>query len=84
MYNCFKQNKIKYPGGNSTKKREHSSQSVESLLSQTGVILSEINFYRNSKKLTKEAKHLYLENYKTLKKEMKKIQTNRSICCAHG
>ena len=32
--------------------------------------------------LTKEVKHLYSENYRTLKK-LKKIQINESIYCVH-
>ena len=33
--------------------------------------------------LTKEVKYVYSENYKTLKKEIEKIQINGIICCAH-
>ena len=33
--------------------------------------------------LTKEVKDLYLENYKTLKKKLRKIQINGSIYCLH-
>ena len=34
--------------------------------------------------LTKEVKDLYSENYITLKKKLRKTQTNGSIYCVHG
>ena len=34
--------------------------------------------------LTKEVKDLYLENYTTLKKKLRKTQINGSIYCVHG
>ena len=34
--------------------------------------------------LTKEVKDLYSENYRTLKKELKKTQINGRIYCVHG
>ena len=37
-----------------------------------------------STKLTKEVKDMYLENYTTLKKKLRKKQTNGSMYHAHG
>ena len=34
--------------------------------------------------LTKQVKHLYLQNYKILKKNLRKIQIRVSIYCVHG
>ena len=34
--------------------------------------------------LSKEVNDLYIENYKTLMKELKKIQTSRKIAHVHG
>ena len=34
--------------------------------------------------LTKEVKDLYSENYTTLKKKVRKTQTNGNIYCVHG
>ena len=34
--------------------------------------------------LTKDVKDLYLENYKTLKKNLKKIQISESVYHVHG
>ena len=34
--------------------------------------------------LTKEVKDLYSKHYRTLKKDIRKIQTNGSIYCIHG
>ena len=39
---------------------------------------------KTPRKLTKEVKDLYSENYKTLKKKLKKIQICGSIYCVHG